>query len=97
MWDTSVSRFEPGETQFIYPGARVSPRWEILRDSIENYEKIKVLRDTGRGTEELDRALAGLVFMPEMWKSGELYRAKVDAVYRAMAAAERGDKKKGDR
>ncbi len=97
MWDTSVSRFEPGETQFIYPGARVSPRWEILRDSIENFEKIKVLRNTGRGTAELDKALTDLVFPPEMWKSGSLYRAKVDAVYRAMAAAEAGGKKKGDR
>lgn len=87
MWDTTVSRFEPGETQFIYPGARVSPRWEILRDSIENFEKIKVLRDTGRSTPGLEKALSALVFMPEMWKSGELYRAKVDAVYREMEKA----------
>ena len=89
MWDTTVSRFEPGETQFIYPGARVSPRWEILRDSIENFEKIKVLRNTGRGTKELEAALADLIFVPDMWKSGKHYRSKVNAVYRAMVEAER--------
>jgi hypothetical protein len=89
MWDTTVSRFEPGETQFIYPGARVSPRWEILRDSIENFEKIKVLRNTGRSTKELEAALADLIFVPDMWKSGKHYRSKVNAVYRAMSEAER--------
>lgn len=88
LWDITAGRFEPGETQFIYPGARVSPRWEILRDSIENYEKIMVLRQTGRGTAELEKALADLVFVPEMWKSARHYRARVDAVYRAMSKAE---------
>ena len=88
MWDTTVDRFEPGETQFIYPGARVSPRWEILRDSIENYEKIMVLRKTGRSTAELEKALADLVFVPGMWKSSKHYRAKVDAVYRALEKAD---------
>ena len=87
MWDMTVPRFEPGETQFIYPGARVSPRWEILRDSIENFEKIKVLRETKRATEELERALSGIVFMPEMWNETGLYRKKVDAVIRAIENA----------
>jgi hypothetical protein len=87
MWDMTVYRFEPGETHFIYPGARVSPRWEILRDSIETFEKIKIIRDTGRSTGELEKALSGLLFRPDMWKATGLYREKVDAVYTAIENA----------
>ena len=45
------------------------------------------LRDGGRSTPELEKALSKLVFMHGMWKSGDLYRAKVDAVYREMEKA----------
>ena len=60
-WDGSCPpHYDMGEGFLIYPRARTSPRWEMLRDSIENYEKIRILRETGGMTSELEAALAAM-------------------------------------
>jgi hypothetical protein len=47
LWDSS---FRPeslgaGDTFLIYPGPRLSVRWEMFRDGIEEFEKIRLLRE----------------------------------------------------
>ena len=60
-WDGSCPpRYDAGERFLLYPRARASTRWEMLRDSIENYEKIRILRETGGMTDELEAALAAM-------------------------------------
>lgn len=38
----------PGETFLIYPGPLLSLRWEMLVDGFEEYDKVAVLRESGR-------------------------------------------------
>jgi hypothetical protein len=61
FFDTSYNphhgAWSPGDTFLVYPGPRFSVRWENLRDSIENFEKIRVLRESGAFTPELEKAL----------------------------------------
>ena len=38
-------RFPSGDTFLIYPGPRLSVRWELLRDGIEETEKVRWLRE----------------------------------------------------
>ena len=89
FWDISVSIFEPGETHFIYPNGLVSPRWEVLRDSIENFEKIRILRETGRETPALAKALKGIDYIGDLQNDPSLYRSRVDAVLAAIDEAQR--------
>ena len=49
--------FEPGDRVLVYPGPRMSARMEALRDSIEDFEKIRVLKETGAFTESMSVAL----------------------------------------
>ena len=67
-------------------------RWEVLRDSFENVEKIRVIRDAKASTPALEEALRTVDFKPmprnadvETRKSFEsTYRAQVEAVIRAI-------------
>ena len=87
MFDASYGHYEPGEAHLIYPGARASTRWELLKGSIWNFEKIRILRAAGESTPELEKALAEIDFV-KMEKSSEAeYREKVGAVHRALDAA----------
>ena len=61
LWDASCTpKYDAGESFLFYPGMRSSPRWEALRDSFENYEKIRILRETSGMTPELEAALAAM-------------------------------------
>lgn len=60
-----------GDCFLVYPGPRSSMRFERLREGIQDYEKIRILRekagDAGTGAAkatvaELDKALAGVTF-----------------------------------
>ena len=78
----------PGDTFLVYPGPRLSVRWENLRDSIENFEKIRMLRESGESTPELEKALSGIDYTKEAANGDETYFAgRVKAVTDAIAAA----------
>lgn len=65
--DTSYGNWPAGDCFVIYPGPRSSIRFERLREGIQDYEKIRIVRadlaklgDTARPQlDELDQALAG--------------------------------------
>jgi len=92
LFDTSFSphfgSWAPGDTFLVYPGPRLSVRWENLRDSIENFEKIRLLREGGAMTPELEAALAKIDYTKEAANGSEAYfAARVQAVTDAIAAA----------
>ena len=47
----------PGECFLIYPGPLLSLRWEMMVDGFENYDKVSILRESGRMTPRLQSAL----------------------------------------
>jgi len=71
LWDTSYVTWPAGDCFLTYPGPRSSVRFERLREGIQDYEKIRLLREAlaGRddeavrdGLRRLDEALAGFTF-----------------------------------
>lgn len=44
LYDTSFGSWPAGDTHLIYPGPRSSIRWELLREGIEESEKLRLLR-----------------------------------------------------
>ncbi|MCP5546457.1 MAG: DUF4091 domain-containing protein [Akkermansiaceae bacterium] len=69
---TDFTSWPSGDCFLVYPGDRSSVRFERLRDGIETFEKIRLLREHARknpaladGLRKLDQALAGLT-----WKHG---------------------------
>ena len=82
--------WSPGDTFLIYPGPRLSVRFENLRDSIENFEKIRILRETGRSTAALEQALSQIDYTSEAANGSEKYFAdRVNAVLEAIDACGR--------
>lgn len=43
--DSRYTKWPAGDTYLIYPGARSSVRFERMREGIQDYEKIRILRD----------------------------------------------------
>jgi DNA integrity scanning protein DisA with diadenylate cyclase activity len=65
-------------------------RWENLRDSIENFEKVRVLRESGAFTPELEKALEKIDYTKEAANANEYYFIKVvDEVEKAIINASR--------
>ena len=58
LFDSSFGPWPAGDTFFLYPGPRSSVRWEMLRDGIEEAEKIRLLRAKGAAGQELKNVLA---------------------------------------
>ena len=92
LFDTSFNphhgSWAPGDTFLLYPGPRLSVRWENLRDSIENFEKIRILRESGAATPELEAALAKIDYDNATANGNEAhFVARVKAVTDAIAAA----------
>ena len=94
LFDTSFNphhgSWAPGDTFLIYPGPRLSVRFENLRDSIENFEKIRILRADGAATPKLEAALAKIDFTKEAANGSEAYftacvKAVTDAIEEASA------------
>ena len=44
LMDTRFHKWPAGDTYFVYPGPRSSIRFERLREGIQDYEKIKILK-----------------------------------------------------
>lgn len=57
LFDSSFGPWPAGDTFFLYPGPRSSVRWEMLRDGIEEAEKIRLLRAKGAAGQELKNVL----------------------------------------
>ncbi len=92
LFDTSFNphfgSWAPGDTFLVYPGPRLSVRWENLRDSIENFEKIRVLRESGASTPALEKALAEIDYTKAAANGSEGYFiGKVKAVTDAIGQA----------
>jgi hypothetical protein len=81
-----LSRMPAGEVQLLYPGALASSRWEILRDSIEDWEKIRLLRDAGKISPELKKAMDELDWEKLNSDSADVTRGKVEAVQKLLNA-----------
>ncbi len=64
LWDTSFVTWPAGDCFLTYPGPRSSIRFERLKEGIQAYEKVRLLRERV-GAErlgELDAALAGFSY-----------------------------------
>ena len=57
LYDSSFGPWPAGDTFLLYPGPRSSVRWEMLRDGIEEAEKIRLLRGKGAVGAELNAVL----------------------------------------
>ena len=57
IYDTGFGGWPAGDTFLFYPGGRSSVRWEMLRDGIEEYEKINQLRKNGADMAAIDAVL----------------------------------------
>jgi len=53
LYNTAFGKWPDGDTFLVYPGMRSSMRWECLRDGIEEYEKIRILREQALVDSEL--------------------------------------------
>ena len=80
--------YPTGEDFLLYPGGLASVRWEILRDSIEDWEKIRLLRESGRMSDQLKAALAEMDFEAMQRADEDDYRESVNAVLRELNRAE---------
>ncbi len=60
LFDTSYKTWLPGDTFLVYPGMRLSVRWEALRDGIEEFEKISQLRKEGADMTKIDAVLKSM-------------------------------------
>ena len=87
MFDTSFGDWRPGDTFFVYPGCRAAVRWETLRDGIEEAEKIRILREEGAATPELEKALGAIAAERGINQAEKDCRADVEAVLRAVERA----------
>ncbi len=86
---TDFTSWPSGDCFLIYPGNRSSVRWERLRDGIEGFEKIRLLREAaeakGAATalKSLDEALADFT-----WERGRKSGPHADDVRRVNQAIE---------
>ncbi len=80
LLDSRYTKWPSGDTYFVYPDAQSSVRFERLREGIQDYEKIRILREelSGKSSEE---ALAELKRLND-------FLATVDAgtIYKRSAA-----------
>ena len=86
--DGTVTGSPPGEDYLVYPHCRLSVRWENLRKGLDDWEKIRILRQDGAMTPELEKALSGMDFPAAEAADPELFRRQVAAVVRALEAVE---------
>ena len=60
FFDTQHTTWPAGDCFVVYPGARSSIRFERLREGIQDFEKIRILRAAGADLRAVDAALASL-------------------------------------
>lgn len=84
LFDGSFIHWTPGDTYLLYPGPRSSTRWEMLREGLELAEKIRILREEGKSTPELERLLDPAGFKD----TTEFYAERTSAVFAVVDAIE---------
>ena len=87
LFDSSFGSWPPGDTFFIYPGPRSSIRWEMLRDGIEEYEKIRWLRKQKARIVEIEKVLKTYDFKRNHDNGYEALRDQVTATREAIEAS----------
>ena len=87
--DTTHGLWRPADCYLVYPGCRVSSRWEMLRDGIEEAEKIRILRDEGKAGGRLEKALSAIDWKRADGESDDALAADVREVLEAVKAASR--------
>jgi len=85
--DSTFGHWRPGDTFFVYPGVRTSVRWELLRDGVEECEKIRILREGGKATERLEKALSAIDYEAALKQSDAEIAAVAEEVHQAVAEA----------
>ena len=95
LYDSSFGSWAPGDTFLLYPGPRSSVRWEMLREGIEENEKIRALRRAGVDMSALDAALATFDFKKDTKASADALRDQVQKTRDAIEAAARTVKDAG--
>lgn len=95
LQDSRFTTWAAGDTYLIYPGPRTSIRYERLREGIEDYTKVQVLRAMlqERGDEaelaRLQEVLDTIVFDPEMMLKEHPTSATVNAGQHYLAEVSR--------
>ena len=72
----------PGECFLFYPGPLLSLRWEMMVDGFEEFDKVAVLRESGRMTSDVRVALRHIDYQ-------ELLEGKTPDLERVVGIAER--------
>jgi len=54
LLDSRFRTWPAGDTYFVYPGAKSSIRWEKLREGIQDYEKLRILREEWQNSDSQD-------------------------------------------
>lgn len=85
--DSSFGNWRPGDTFLVYPGPRLSSRWEMLRDGIEDCEKIRILRSTGKATPRIEKALSAIDYRRALGENDSALAANVAEVVDAVMEA----------
>lgn len=82
LQSTDFTSWPSGDCFLVYPGNRSSIRFERLRDGLEDFEKIRILRETAAkaGTPEAQAAIATL---DEALKAFTWQRGQKDGVHAA--------------
>ena len=86
--EVSAGPFPSGENHLLYPGALASTRWEILRDGFEDWEKIRLIRESGKMAPGLKEVLDGLDFSVMETADEDTYRSSVRKVLQFLNADE---------
>ena len=89
LYDSSFGPWPAGDTFLLYPGPRSSVRWEMLRDGIEEAEKIRLLRARGAETPELRDALKAFDFKAAEASDAAALTTQVQRARRAVEDAAR--------
>lgn len=89
LWDTSFSSWPAGDTFLLYPGVRASMRWELLRDGIEEAEKLKLLRQNKLIDDELAELLKQFTYQVATKQSAQELATLVEKTRQAVHAAAR--------
>ena len=89
LYDSSFGPWPAGDTFFLYPGPRSSVRWEMLRDGIEEAEKIRLLRDRNAVGKELSEALPAFDFKAAETSDAAALSALVSRARHAVEASAR--------
>lgn len=90
LYDTKHVTWDAGDCFLVYPGARSSIRFERLREGIQEYEKVRILRQRLSGTPEMAKVEEKLSHLTlKQAQSGDPVAPLVNAAKAAITEAAR--------